>query len=89
MEYNRFKIDDTLVDTLDYVIEHKTEELIEEFRNIGSIIEEKITPSVTFHIARANSSRNRYKDMLPYDHNIVHLKTSKGNKYALIVPITL
>ena len=79
-KYNSFKINHTLPDTLEHIIENETDTLKEEFRNIGTIVEEKIAPSVTFHIARANSTRNRYKDMLPYDDNIVELKNLTGDK---------
>eukprot|EP00092_Neocalanus_flemingeri_P028210 GFUD01030634.1.p1 GENE.GFUD01030634.1~~GFUD01030634.1.p1 ORF type:complete len:437 (-),score=90.14 GFUD01030634.1:394-1647(-) len=75
--YNIFKKDSFLQENLARAIDSDT--LKKEYNNIGAIVQEKIYPTMTFNIANANKDRNRYKDMVPYDNNIVTLETKTGS----------
>eukprot|EP00092_Neocalanus_flemingeri_P011524 GFUD01012419.1.p1 GENE.GFUD01012419.1~~GFUD01012419.1.p1 ORF type:complete len:975 (-),score=207.58 GFUD01012419.1:44-2638(-) len=79
MKYNTFKKNSLLQNSLEILLETESETLIEEFKNIGTIVQEKINPTVTFNIAMVNADRNRYTDMVPYDQNIATLTTKTGN----------
>ena len=83
-KYNKFKKNSSLQHNLENVIVKEIESLEEEFKDIETIDQENINPAVTFKITKANSVRNRYKDMVPYDNNIAKLKVLTGQNCPVL-----
>ena len=73
-KYNKFRINPSLQDNLEKALDG----LLVEYEDMESIDKMKIAPTVTFKTARANVRLNRYKDMVPYDHNIAQLEAPIG-----------
>lgn len=66
--------------------------LKEEFEQLDKISREEIEPKQTFNLATSpevvKNQRNRYKNILPFDSNVVMLDTPKGNLYFMLRKIT-
>ena len=63
-------------------------DLKKEFEKLNKISLEEIDPKETFTIATSpevvKNHRNRYKNILPFDSNVVMLDTPKGNLYFIL-----
>ena len=66
--------------------------LNKEFEKLNIISSEEIEPKQTFNLATSpevvKNQRNRYKNILPFDSNVVMLDTPKGNLYFMLRKIT-
>ena len=66
--------------------------LKKEFEELDKISREEIEPKETFKIATSpevvKNQRNRYKNILPFDSNVVMLDTPKGKLYFMLRKIT-
>ena len=71
--------DDVVADLDDMVT--SVEEMQEEYRKIEEFVSRHIEPEESVSVASAGEvmSRNRYRDMIPYDSNIVYLSQETGN----------
>ena len=76
VKYNVFTIDRSLRDRLETVLDKELDSLNQEYFTLGDIVREVIDES--FHVARENAERNRYKDIYPYDSNIINLQEAVG-----------
>ena len=53
-------------------------EVMDEFDKLEEYVKQKIEPEESAEVASQNLIRNRYKDILPYDSNVVTLSTPTG-----------
>ena len=73
-----FQNTDTLPDELDTAALLQ-QEVMDEFAKLEQFVAENIEPVETYETAEGeNVSRNRYKDILPYDSNMVTLSRPTG-----------
>ena len=54
------------------------EEVMNEFEKLEEYVKQEIEPEETAGIASENLTRNRYRDILPYDSNLVTLSRPSG-----------
>ena len=74
------KSSDDLLDDLDNMA-NSFEELQKEYKKIEDFVTQKIEPEESTSVASNEElmSRNRYRDLVPYDSNIVYLSQETGN----------
>ena len=74
------KSSDDLLDDLDNIA-NSFEELQKEYKKIEDFVTRHIEPEESVSVASSAEvmSRNRYRDMIPYDSNIVYLSQETGN----------
>ena len=72
-----FDNSETLSDELDNAA-FLQEEVMNEFEKLEEYVKEKIVPEENSGIASENLTRNRYRDILPYDSNLVTLSRPTG-----------
>lgn len=74
------KSSDDLLDDLDNMA-NSIEELQEEYKKIENFVSQNIEPEESVSVAGAEEvmPRNRYRDLIPYDSNIVYLSQATGN----------
>ena len=56
------------------------DEVADEFIMLEKFVRDKIDPNETFFIGSENMERNRYRDMLPYDSNLIELEKPTGKR---------
>ena len=73
------KSSDDVVDDLDSLAH--SEELQEEYEKIEDFVTKYIEPKESVSVASIEElmPRNRYRDLIPYDSNIVYLSQATGN----------
>ena len=73
------KLSDNVVDDLDSIAH--SDELQDEYEKIEEFVTKYIEPEESVSVASAAEvmSRNRYRDLIPYDSNIVYLSQATGN----------
>ena len=72
-----FENSETLPDELDNAALLQGE-VMDEFDKLEEYVKEKIDAEESTEVASKNLVRNRYKDILPYDSNLVTLATPTG-----------
>ena len=71
--------DDLVADLDDMTTSY--EEMQDEYKKIENFVTKHIEPEESVSVASSDEvmSRNRYRDMIPYDSNIVYLSQETGN----------